>query len=85
MAKLRDLTVDYVTAQGGLMLEVWRRYMGYWFGTDAMMTIEDVACELRVPYQLALNIVRSTDAVIIPRWRRTPEFLGERQGRQSRT
>lgn len=74
MAKLRDLTVEYVTAQGGITLEVWRLYMGHWFSTDVMMTIEGVAQELRIPSQLALNIVRSTDAVIVPRWRRTAEF-----------
>jgi hypothetical protein len=74
MAKLRDLTVEYVTAQGGLTLDVWRLYMGHWFSTNVMMTTADVAYELGIPELLALNIVRSTDAVIIPRWRRTPEF-----------
>ncbi len=74
MAKLRDLTVQYVTAQGGITLEVWRLYMGHWFSRDVMMTIERVALELGIPQPLALNIVRSTDAVIVPRWRRTEEF-----------
>ncbi len=75
MAKLRDLTVEYVTAQAGLTLDVWRLYMGHWFANNVMMTICEVADELEIPEQLALNIVRSTDAVIIPRWRRTPEFM----------
>jgi hypothetical protein len=74
MAKLRELTVDYVTAQGGITLEVWRLYMGHWFSADEMMTIEGVAAQLGISQPLALNIVRSTDAVIVPRWRRTPEF-----------
>jgi hypothetical protein len=74
MAKLRELTVEYVSAQGGLTLDVWRLYMGHWFSTNVMMTVAEVASELDIPELLALNIVRSTDAVIIPRWRRTPEF-----------
>jgi hypothetical protein len=74
MAKLRELTVEYVTAQGGLTLDVWQLYMGHWFSTNVMMTTAEVAHELSIPELLALNIVRSTDAVIIPRWRRTPEF-----------
>lgn len=74
MAKLRDLTVEYVTSQGGITLDVWRLYMGHWFSTDVMMTIAGVARELGISEQLALNIVRSTDAVIVPRWRRTVEF-----------
>jgi hypothetical protein len=74
MAKLRDLTVDYVTDQGGLTLDVWRLYMGPWFGDSIMMTLEDAARQCGIPAQLAINIVRSTDAVIIPRWRRCPEF-----------
>ena len=49
--------------------------MGHWFSTDVMMTIEGVAAELGNSHQpLALNIVRSTDAVIVPGWRRTSEF-----------
>jgi hypothetical protein len=75
IAKLRDLTVEYVTAQGGLTLDVWRLYMGHWFSNAVMMTTTDVADELGISDQLVLNIVRSTDAVIIPRWRRTFEFL----------
>ena len=74
MAKLRDLTIEYVTAQGGLTLDVWRLYMGHWFSTNVMMTTSEVARELGISELLALNIVRSTDAVIIPRWRRTSEF-----------
>jgi hypothetical protein len=76
MARLRDLTVAYVTAQGGLTLSVWRLYMGPWFSNNVMMTLDEVAFELGISDQLALNIVRSTDAVIIPRWRRTTEFIG---------
>jgi hypothetical protein len=76
MIRLRDLTVDYVTAQGGLTLDVWRLYMGHWFGGNVMMTTDDVALELGIAEQLAVNIIRSTDAVIIPRWRRAPEFHG---------
>jgi hypothetical protein len=75
MAKLRDLTVEYVTAQGGLTLDVWRLYMGHWFFRNVMMSTPEVARELGISELLALNIVRSTDAVIIPRWRRSPEFL----------
>jgi hypothetical protein len=76
MAKLRDLTVEYVSAQGGLTLALWRLYMGPWFSNNVMMTLDDAASKLGISDQLALNIVRSTDAVIIPRWRRTPEFVG---------
>jgi hypothetical protein len=76
VARLRDLTVEYVTAQGGLTLDVWRLYMGHWFGGDVMMTTDALARKLGIAEQLAINIVRSTDAVIIPRWRRTPEFRG---------
>jgi hypothetical protein len=75
MAKLRELTVDYVSAQGGLTLDVWRLYMGHWFGSTVMMSTPEAARELGISESLALNIVRSTDAVIIPRWRRTPEFV----------
>ena len=38
MAKLRELTVEYVTAQGGLTLDVWQLNMGHWFSTNVMMT-----------------------------------------------
>jgi hypothetical protein len=74
MAKLRDLTVTYITAQGGLALDIWRLYMGPWFGNPVMMTLEEAAKELVISNQLAINIVRSTDAVIIPRWRRSEEY-----------
>lgn len=85
MAKLRDLTVEYVEAQGGLTLDVWRLYMGHWFASNVTMTIEDVARELQIPSRLALNIVRSTDAVIIPRWRRTAEFMATAAGNRSKS
>jgi hypothetical protein len=74
IAKLRDLTVEYVTAQGGLTLDIWRLYMGHWFSTNDMMTTNEVAYELDISELLVINIIRSTDAVIIPRWRRTTEF-----------
>jgi hypothetical protein len=74
MAKLRDLTVDYITAQGGLALEIWRLYMGPWFGERVMMTLEDAAKQLGISNKLAINVVRSTDAVILPRWRRSEEY-----------
>ena len=74
MAKLRDLTVAYIVAQGGLALEIWRLYMGPWFGETVMMTLEDTATHLKISDKLAINVVRSTDAVILPRWRRSEEF-----------
>lgn len=74
IAKLRDLTVEYVTAQGGLTLDIWRLYMGHWFSTNEMMTTNAVAYELDISELLVINVIRSTDAVIIPRWRRTSEF-----------
>jgi hypothetical protein len=83
MAKLRDLTVEYVTSQGGLTLDVWRLYMGHWFSTNVKMSTPEVARKLGISELLALNIVRSTDAVIIPRWRRSPEFLRSISARPS--
>ena len=74
IAKLRDLTVEYVTAQGGLTLDIWRLYMGHWFSTNVMMTTDAVPYELDISELLVINVIRSTDAVIIPRWRRTTEF-----------
>lgn len=74
MAKLRDLTVEYVRAQGGLVLDVWRLYMGQWFGEPVMMTLQHVADRLDITEQHAENIVRATDAVVVPQWRRTREF-----------
>jgi hypothetical protein len=73
-AKLRELTVAYVTAQGGLMLDVWRLYMGPWFGEPEMMLLSEVGKRLGISEWHAENIVRATDAVVVPQWRRTPEF-----------
>jgi hypothetical protein len=74
MAKLRDLTVEYVQAQGGLVLDVWRHYMGQWFGEPWMMTLNEVGARLGISENHAENIVRATDAVVVPKWRRTEEF-----------
>lgn len=74
MAKLRDLTVTYVRSQGGLVLDVWRLYMGQWFGEPVMMTLAHVAERLNITEHHAENIVRATDAVVVPQWRRTREF-----------
>ena len=80
-AKLRELTVAYVTAQGGLMEDVWRLYMGPWFGEAEMMLLSEVARRLGISEWHAENIVRATDAAVVPQWRRTEEFrhseLGE--------
>jgi hypothetical protein len=80
-AKLRELTVAYVTAQGGLMEDVWRLYMGPWFGETEMMLLSEVAARLGISEWHAENVVRATDAVVVPQWRRTDEFrqadLGE--------
>src|SRR3954451_20433964 len=73
-AKLRELTVAYVTAQGGLMEDVWRLYMGPWFGQSDMMLLSEVGQRLGISEWHAENIVRATDAVVVPQWRRTVEF-----------
>src|SRR5690349_6057798 len=55
-AKLRELTVAYVTAQGGLMEDVWRLYMGPWFGEPEMMLLSEVAERLGISEWHAENI-----------------------------
>jgi hypothetical protein len=79
-AKLRELTVAYVTAQGGLMEDVWRLYMGPWFGEPEMMVLSEVARRLGISEGHAENIVRATDAVVVPQWRRTEEFKASEFG-----
>src|SRR6201999_1121178 len=70
-AKLRELTVAYVNAQGGLVEDVWRLYMGPWFGEPEMMLLAEVAERLGISEWHAENIVRATDAAVVPQWRRT--------------
>jgi hypothetical protein len=83
-AKLRELTVAYVTAQGGLMEDVWRLYMGPWFGEPEMMLLSEVAARLGISEWHAENIVRATDAVVVPQWRRTDEFRQSELGDAAR-
>lgn len=80
MAKLRDLTVAYVSVQGGLMLDVWRLYMGHWFGEAQMMTLREAADRLGISEAHAENIIRATDAAVVPQWRRTDEFRASAYG-----
>lgn len=79
-AKLRELTVAYVTAQGGLMQDVWRLYMGPWFGEPEMMLLSEVAKRLGISEWHAENVVRATDAAVVPQWRRTAEFRDSELG-----
>ena len=48
------------------MEDVWRLYMGPWFGEPEMMLLSEVAARLGISEWHAENIVRATDAAVVP-------------------
>jgi hypothetical protein len=68
LVEFRNLFVSYATKQGGLTLEVWRLFKGYWFGEPQSMSLKLVAGTLGIPYSDVTRIVTETCEAVAPRY-----------------
>jgi hypothetical protein len=74
VAKLQEITVDYATSKGGLVLEFWRLHMGRFFGVPIMMGIDDAAGRLDQPVSTIRRLHRESQEEISKLWMATPEY-----------
>ena len=73
--KMRDLIVEYATAQGGVTLEYWKRSNGHYFGDPLMQLPETIAEQLNLAVSELDKIIAATWAWVWPRLSADPDYM----------